>query len=215
MAASDPSNVHMAEVLAGARTLSIHNPEEDSSVICAVGRDLRIVYCNRAWDKFAKENGGHGLERNAIRGREILDFIQPPLRDYYGEVFGRVAASGQGWEHAYECSSATHFRIFHMWIHPLAGCGGLLMVHAPRIRRPHGAERPASPALDDLYVSEGILTMCCHCRRTKRPAGKWDWVPEYLNAAPALVSHGICPDCVMYFYPDLVQLSGDSGLAPA
>jgi hypothetical protein len=205
----------MAEVRAGARMLSIHSLEEDTSVICSVDGDLRIAYCNRAWDEFAKENGGAGLDRDSIRGREILDFIAPPLRDYYGEVFGRVVASGQGWEHAYECSSASLFRIFHMWIRPLTGSGGLLMVHALRIQRPHGAERPASPALDEVYVSEGIVTMCCHCRRTKHPAGTWDWVPEYLNAAPALVSHGICPGCAMYFYPDLANLSGDSGLAPA
>jgi hypothetical protein len=212
-----PSGIDRAEAQAAALELSIHNLEDDRSVICIVDRQLRLAYGNLAWDQFAGENGGAGLDRRSIEGKAILDFISPPVHDYYREVFRRAAESGQGWEHAYECSSPSHFRIFHMWIRPLRRSGGLLMVHSLRVKRPHGAQRPASEAVDAFYVlPERMVTMCCHCRRTLRLAGGgiWDWVPEYLNGAPAPVSHGMCPDCITYFYPELADWElGASGAA--
>ena len=39
--------------------------EADTAVIFCLDADLRITYCNPAWDRFALENGGEHLCRPA------------------------------------------------------------------------------------------------------------------------------------------------------
>ncbi len=53
----------------------------------------------------------------------------------------------------------------------------------------------------------GILTACCHCRRTRqvRETAVWDWVPSYVEEPPERVSHGICAVCLNLFYPEYCE----------
>lgn len=66
------------------------NLEADRSIIYMLGPDLRIVYCNKAWDEFARLNGGVGLNREAVLGRSVLDVIAEPLRPFYGNGFAQA-----------------------------------------------------------------------------------------------------------------------------
>jgi hypothetical protein len=50
--------------------------------------------------------------------------------------------------------------------------------------------------------------MCAHCRCSLRRGrqDQWDFVPEHLELkgmALLKVSHGLCPVCQIYFYPNL------------
>jgi len=178
--------------------------ESDPSTICMLQPDLKIIYCNQAWDRFATENGGLELSRSAIIGTSYIDVVPKPLRPFYEDGLANVMKSGQTWDQDYECSSARLYRLLHMRVFRLPECF-LLLVHSLRIERPHGADRPAMPGNETLYATEqGIVTMCCHCRRTRRigsaEGAVWDWVPEYLERAPRLVSHGLCRVCQAYFY---------------
>jgi len=205
---SDNLNLNVRpELRLQAAGFQLANLEADDATIYMLGPDLRIVYCNRAWDVFASLNGGVGLTREAVLGTCILDVIAEPLRQFYASGFARAQTTLRPWEHDYECSSPEQFRLFHMRVLPLAS-SYLLVENSLRVERPHGAERPAMPPSPASYVTEdGIITMCCHCRRTRRLNADsehvWDWVPEFLSHPPGNVSHGLCRNCRAYFYPRL------------
>jgi len=193
------------EMRLAAAGFRMENLEADASIIYLMQPDLRIVYCNKAWDQFASRNGGAGLSRSTILGTRTLDVIAEPLKSFYANGFAQAKASGKPWVHDYECSSPESYRLFHMRVLPLAD-SYLLVENSLRVERPHGPERPAMPANPALYLSEqGILTLCCHCRRTRRIDSAanpvWDWVPAHLVDPPGPVSHGLCRNCRAYFYP--------------
>jgi hypothetical protein len=109
------------------------------------------------------------------------------------------------WSFDYECSSAQHYRLFRMEIRPIRSAG-FVLIHALRIERPHGRERASfSPDPRRYTDSHGLITMCAHCRKTRRAAEPevWDWVPDYLSsgALRTRTSHGLCGPCLAYLYP--------------
>lgn len=181
--------------------------EKDPAVIYMLDRDLRIVYCNEAWDRFAAENGGRGLERERQFGQPVMDVIPQPLRRFFKEGYEKVLFGRETWEFTYECSSARVYRTFRAMVYPAPLGEELVVVNSLSVARPH-QDRDRKPFVVDerLYVDpNGIVTVCCHCRRTCRASERsvWDWVPSYLAQPPQQVSHGICEVCRNLFYPDV------------
>jgi hypothetical protein len=77
-----------------------------------------------------------------------------------------------------------------------------VVTNALVVERPHASTATDDP---DRYVDrDGLITMCSHCRCSRRvdSLDHWDFVPEYLQPLePAVrVSHGLCPVCRAYFY---------------
>jgi hypothetical protein len=115
------------------------------------------------------------------------------------------------WEHDFECSSAEDYRLFHMRAVCL-GAGHVLVENSSQVEKEHGEDRIGVSASSDRYVSkDGVVTMCMHCRRTKRVAEfperlseigdiVWDWVPAFVEDPPAVVSHGLCRMCYPLFF---------------
>lgn len=175
--------------------------EQSGDVHCFVDRSLSIRWVNPAWLQFAAANGGEpAISRSWSVGARLLDAIQGPLRDWYGERIARCAAEQQVWQHDYECSSPDELRLFHLTAYPVPS-GGVLFVHslvrsAPRA----GAAPPLPAAYRDVA---GNVTQCGHCRRFRRPTGpeRWDWIPEWVARVPPETSHGLCPTCLDHFYP--------------
>lgn len=179
--------------------------EADHSIIFMLDPNLRIVYCNAAWDLFASRNNGVSLLRSAVSGTAVLDAIPEPLKSFYARHFAQVAAMGTPWEHDYECSSPDLYRLFHMRVLPLSD-SYLLVENSLRFEEPHGPDRPSMPADPSLYLNKhGMLTMCSHCRRTRRVTSEhqWDWVQPYVGKPPGSVSHGLCLNCRAFFYPEI------------
>ncbi len=179
---------------------------KSGNVSCVLDENLRLAYCNPAWDHFALKNGGDAAMAKRVVGTQLFDFIPDVLRVFYDQLFEVARATLQMRPHDYECSSPTTYRLFRMEVRPLPSSAGFVVVHALRVEHPHGSDRTSSPPWADRYCnSDGIITMCAHCRKTKHVAEPdvWDWVPEYLGpAAPrARISHGLCGPCFAYFYP--------------
>jgi PAS domain-containing protein len=178
--------------------------EHDPAVIYVVDARMQIVYCNAAWDSFALANGGDSLLRPAPIGRDVMAVVPWDLHEFYVLAFEEVRRSGRHWDHRYECSSADVFRRFHMRVSaasPDEASTPLIIVNSLEFEQPH--QYP--PGLEDLRSyrdRNGIVTMCCHCRRTKRPEALevWDWVPEFVREGPARVSHGLCAPCFQIHY---------------
>lgn len=193
--------------------LSRATVERSNEVVFLVDPGLRITYCNPAWDKFALANGGEQVVAARVIGTDLMRVIPESLRDLYSGLFQRCAQQHLTFDFDYECSSAEVYRLLHMNILPLNKAGALAFVNSIRIEHVHGPERPAVEAAD-VYVSpQGIVTLCSHCRRTRRREASdiWDWVPPFLNTTEWKVSHGVCPTCLSYFYSSFYSTSVNSG----
>jgi hypothetical protein len=187
--------------------------ERDAAVIYVVDSKLRIKYCNAAWDKFASENGGERLMRESQIGCDLAEILPPPLRPYYLSLYGRVLDDGQAAHLLYECSSATTFREFHMRV--MRGGtvrDGLFLVVVHSLVLETERDQGAGYKLEALRDANGLITMCCQCRRARineaakhhaaRPGDteKWVWVPALVQSMPREVSHGLCRVCFDVYY---------------
>lgn len=178
--------------------------DREESVIYALNRQLQIVYCNPAWDRFALENQGSVAESHQVRNRSVLSAISEPLKSFYENAFRNVYETGKPWESSYECSTPTQYRLFRMQVLPVED-NYLLVINSIEAQYPHGSERPVRSPSPSLYLSpEGFIAMCSNCRRTRRmdTPESWDWVPEYVSTKPGNITHSLCPICVYHFFPE-------------
>ena len=184
--------------------------DHDSATIYGLWPDLTLAYVNLKWFEFARLNGGEpGVTEVWAPGRCVLDAIAASLRPFFTRGFQRSLDESKPWEHLYECSSADEFREFHMTTFPLGQAEGLLVVNS--LRRATAHTRVPCAALEELYLNEdGIVTQCSHCRRVRRVQEKqvWDWVPQWVSAPLANLSHGLCEPCFGFHYSEQRENSG-------
>jgi len=182
------------------------DPRED--VICALSPELRFLYCNPAWDRFALANQGELAMSGRVLGTNLLEVVGDLLGNFYRNMFAAVASSGKTFDFDYECSSADCFRLFTMHAMPLKEPGGFLVVHSLRVEEAHSREAE-SPDLEHYRDASGVVVMCSHCRRTRqaKEPQRWDWVPAYLKDRSLNVSHGLCNICLAYYYPEYTRTS--------
>lgn len=175
--------------------------QRSPAVSYVLDSQLRILYCNPAWNNFAVSNGAPRLTGDAVLGFDLFDAIPQDLKGVYIDAFRRVLKTGQVWESTYHCSSPTMFRIFRMRIHLLKPQNWFAVTNPLLVERPHSK---SSPPDRHLYGNEqGMVTTCAHCRCSRRvdDPEQWDFVPEYLRQeAEVKLSHGLCPVCRAYFY---------------
>jgi PleD family two-component response regulator len=61
-------------------------------------------------------------------------------------------------------------------------------------------------ALDQVKLLSGMIPMCSSCKKVRDDAGYWKQVEEYIESrSEALVSHGLCPECVRNLYPEIAE----------
>ncbi|MFO7750996.1 MAG: hypothetical protein R6V54_12980 [Desulfobacteraceae bacterium] len=59
-------------------------------------------------------------------------------------------------------------------------------------------------ALDHVKTLQGIIPICMHCHKIRNDQQIWDKLEAYLSEhTEAQLSHGICPECMEQYYPDL------------
>jgi hypothetical protein len=59
-------------------------------------------------------------------------------------------------------------------------------------------------ALQEVQHLRSLLPICSHCKRIRDEIGKWHQIEAYISSHSDLAfSHGLCPDCVEKFYPEL------------
>ncbi len=181
----------------------MHALNRSPAVSYVLDFQFRIMYCNPAWNFFATSNGAPRLARESVLGFDLFDAIPDVLKPAYSDAFQHVLSSGLVWERSYECSSPTVFRIYRMRIHLLKPRDGFVVTNTLVVERPHAGTATADA---NKYVDpKGVLTVCAHCRCSKRVDNPdhWDFVPEYLKLKPEStpkLSHGLCPVCRAYFY---------------
>ncbi|MEI6667686.1 MAG: response regulator [Acidobacteriota bacterium] len=61
-------------------------------------------------------------------------------------------------------------------------------------------------ALDEVKTLRGILPICSGCKKIRDDAGAWQPVDVYvIKHTDAQFTHGLCPDCIRIFYPDVAS----------
>ena len=177
--------------------------ELDPSVIYFVDRHLNIIWCNAAWDRFARENRGLHLVREQMMGFPLLRAFPETLVDFYTSLYQSVLATGVPASHGFECSSDTIYRRIHLYVLRNPHEFGLILINSPVVEYPHGPERPAHPPPHGLDP----VPMCCHCRRTRLRSDpqEWVWVPGFVRDPPPRVSHMICTPCRTLHYPEFIS----------
>ncbi len=167
---------------------------------CVLTRDRRLIRTNDAWRRFAAANGGEEALAQWPEGSFIDSAMDPVFAMFYADAFEHALVTDTRWEHDYQCSSADMFRNFRMIVYPVNKMY-LVIEHALLVEAPHTQE--AFPANDAIYVSEGVISICAHCRRVRNHTKvlEWDWVPEYVRHPPRNLSHGFCDVCFAYYVP--------------
>jgi hypothetical protein len=168
--------------------------EKDLDVACVIEHTGQIVYCNPAWDEFAAANSGSAAALSTgVLGRNLMDFIPPVLKPFYAKNLLKTPPY-LIWDHNYECSTPSEFRIFRLQALRLKDTGEILLVHSLQIRRPH-TRRPMEPP-----AMRGQVAMCAHCRRTHAGTnGEWLWTPEFIAHPPEDRADSLCRRCADYY----------------
>jgi hypothetical protein len=189
----------MLAVSARESSCSSEHFDKDPAIIYVLDHDLRIVYCNEAWDRFAVENGG-GLLRPRALGLSVIDLTPAPLKEFFEKGYRNALSTGRVWQHCYDCSSPELFREYQMRVYPNRETAQLVVVHSLIVETPRSITGPEICTPDEkLYADQnGIVTICCECRRTCRrgQSSLWDWVPAYIERLPERISHGLCDACL-------------------
>lgn len=60
-------------------------------------------------------------------------------------------------------------------------------------------------ALEEIKTLKGIIPICSHCKKIRDDSGYWNQLEAYIHKhSEASLSHGICPECAIKYYPDIV-----------
>jgi hypothetical protein len=178
--------------------------DRDPASLCVVDAELRVLFVNRAWRDFGRENGAASDDSNGYLGVDLMGVVPVVLKPFYTSLFDRARATHEVVEHSYDCSSPTVARVYRMRIYPSEG-GALVIAHTLSQEGPH--LRLASPAIDATYRDErGIVTQCSHCRQVRRrdDIQRWDWVPDYAARSPVNTSHGLCALCMRHYFSEFL-----------
>ncbi len=61
-------------------------------------------------------------------------------------------------------------------------------------------------ALGRVKKLEGILPVCMFCKKIRNDGNMWEKLENYLlEHTDAVVSHGMCPECMKIHYPDFPE----------
>lgn len=183
--------------------------EAQADSVTVLMPDTTIAYINPAWTRFARDNGGAGLEVcDWGLGSRYLDVVPAPLKPFYTDLLHNAPGAADTLTptvHEYECSSAALYRRYAMHVYPLREHVGWLIVHSRTVVTPHDpAERLAlEPLLEKYQAENGFVTQCSHCRRIRdaNDPVRWDWVPAWVDSPLPNISHGICLPCWRHYYP--------------
>jgi hypothetical protein len=177
--------------------------DAEQSVSFVLDEELRLRYCNPAWDRFAEHNGAPYLSGEKVLGRFVLASTSVDLAAFYGTLYTDVLRDGRSRSHNFQCSSPDMQRLMRMNVLSLKTAGAVLVSCSIRVEQPHSD--PSSEPVEERYRgAKGLIVMCSNCRKTRRADVRpevWDWVPQFVVRQPSMVSHGICNLCLGYYYP--------------
>jgi len=66
------------------------------------------------------------------------------------------------------------------------------------------ARKEKDAALAEVWTLTSLLPMCSGCKSIRNTKGEWFVLEEYISQRDGVdVSHGMCPQCIAKYYPEL------------
>ena len=179
--------------------------ENSPNSIFGLSKDLKLIYFNKAWFDFAKQNKGEpGIPDCFKIGTPIEKSISGVLKDFYINQFKKTINGVKAWKHEYECSSSKVFRLFSQDSYPLKNHEGIIVVNSLKIERVIDRNNSSRHQFKSgIYLNEnGLITQCSNCRKTQRTGEPevWDWIPLLIEQPLKNISHSICPICFDFYW---------------
>jgi len=70
--------------------------------------------------------------------------------------------------------------------------------------------RELQEALDHVKTLQGLIPICSSCKKVRDDDGYWQEVEVYVRAhTDAEFTHGLCPSCIVKFYPQYADKAED------
>lgn len=172
-------------------------------IIYIVDQEMCLKAYNRAWDSFARNNGGAHIMEQYPLGAKITDVGEDALQRYIEKKYREAIAENTVFELDYECSSSQLLRIFRLNAYPLLDQKGLVISHHLVKECPHVEKRVEFSRQFENH--NGIIVQCQNCRKIRDPnnSERWLWIPSLLAECLPNISHSICGRCLDHYYPDL------------
>jgi K+-sensing histidine kinase KdpD len=61
-------------------------------------------------------------------------------------------------------------------------------------------------SLDHIKQLKGMLPICASCKKIRNDKGYWEQIEHYISErSETEFSHGLCPDCAVRLYPELME----------
>jgi ligand-binding sensor domain-containing protein len=120
---------------------------------------------------------------------------------------------------AFELQPHFYQTIWFRGLYILAGAGLLMGVLRLRVwqhvRRERELARRVESALGRIKMLSGLIPICANCKKIRDDRGYWSHLEQYLKAhSEAVLSHGLCPECIATLYPGYVAESDDTSGGP-
>lgn len=174
--------------------------ENSTSLGYLIDDRLRLVYVNKQFQLNAEANGAPDLIDRFPHGSLLLEAISGPQKQYFEKLYRNALKSKEPLKVDYDCPTQSRHQEFRMILYPLNSGRGVYAEHSLVVSR--DLNREAIPFNPDWFLDKDRLAhQCGHCRRTLNvTTGTWEWVPDLFGHNQ--VSHGLCPTCLNYHYPD-------------
>jgi hypothetical protein len=158
-----------------------------------------IVSVSDDWLAFARENGAHELDADAVVGKSLWGFIpDAPTRMFYRDVFGTVRATDQPVVVPFRCDSPHLKRFMRLEVRHHDGCGIDLKSILARVEP---CERQG--LIDAKAQQSNIrITMCSCCKHVLIEPDGWLPLDEanrrsglYLSNKRPQIRYEVCAAC--------------------
>jgi PAS domain S-box-containing protein len=172
-------------------------------------QDSMFIYVNK---KFA-EIFGYSVEEciNKIHFQqtvhpEDLDLVQEQIAK---RISGKADSVNYAFRGIKKNGKIIHVEIFGSTIQ-LTGkpavAGSILDITARKQVEEQREEliEALQKALSEVKTLRGFLPICSYCKKIRDDKGYWSQIESYIHKhSDAEFSHGICPECVKKYYPDM------------
>lgn len=185
------------QLLTGFDLLDLENHD---GTVFGLWDDYTIAYFNKEWKSFAENNEGEpAISEKWGIGAQFFDSVPDVMKSFYMELFRKCRTQQRSVKHTYECSSPDVYRKFQQIIYPL-NTEGYLIVNSLLIKEPHKTDL-VTYASSHPAASQDIIHQCANCRKVRHQMlhNRWDFIPQWINEAPAIVSHTLCPACEGFY----------------
>ena len=169
------------------------------------------------WNKVLEEISGYNYEKERFN---------PPTSFYPKEEHGRIdkvmkELEKKDWvktELNYIISDGSRIPFEYIVVPVIAPDGGKLFCAIGRdISERKQAEEDREKligelqkALDEIKTLSGFLPICSHCKKIRDDEGYWQQIETYISKhSDTQFSHGICKECAVKFYPDIIDEDGN------